>query len=306
MGSVIVSLDAELAWGFHHYSEPPTRTLRHARGVWRRLCQVFDSYEIPATWAITGHLMLDACEEFHSGHPAGERCCEAATDDISAERLWFGNGLVDAVASADVDHEIASHGFTHVHFEHERADRAFVADELAAAVEAATARGFDQSSFVFPVNRVGYRDLLADHGFDCYRGVAPARADRGPIRRRAAKLASGVVGRPVPPVVTPQVDEYGLVNVPASLYLFDFQGLARSILGRVTTDPVVRRAVAGIDAAARTEGVFHVWLHPHDVRGPRDFARLDAVLSHVATRRRSHGLRVETMADAADRVRAER
>ncbi|WP_137286471.1 polysaccharide deacetylase family protein [Halorussus salinisoli] len=304
MGSAVISLDAELAWGFHHYPEPPNDVLRHARGVWGQLCRLFDEYEIPATWAITGHLMLDACRDPHRGHPAGERCCTTATDDLPAGKLWFGDGLVDTVASADVDHEIASHGFTHVHFEHESMDRGFAADELAACVEAADARGFDPSSFVFPVNRVEYRDLLADHGFDCYRGHPAGESDRGPIRRRATKLASGIVGRPAPPVVTPHVDEYGLVDVPASLYLFDFQGVARSILGRVTTDPVVRRAVAGIDAAARSEGVFHMWLHPHDVRGPRDVARLDSILSHVAARRRSHGLRVETMGDVADRVRA--
>lgn len=303
MGSVVISLDAELAWGFHHYSEPPGEVIRYARGVWERLCRLFDEHGIPATWAVTGHLLLDECREPHRGHPAGERCCTTGTDDLPARQLWFGDGLVETVASADADHEIASHGFTHVHFEHERADREFAASELSEYVEAASARGFGPSSFVFPVNRVAYRDLLADHGFDCYRGTTAA-ADRSAVRRRLTKLASGLVGRPVPPVVTPRVDEYGLVDIPASLYLFDFQGTARSVLDRVATDPVVRRAIAGIDAAAQGEGVFHMWLHPHDVRGPRDVARLDSILSRVATRRRTHDLRVETMADVAERVRA--
>lgn len=301
MGSAVISLDAELAWGFHHHDELPETIIRRGRGRWRRLCRLLDRHGIPATWAITGHLMESSCQEPHRGHPAGERCCTESGEDLPAGSLWFGDGLVEEVADAEMDHEIASHGFTHVHFQHDAMDREFANRELAACAESAAARDFDVSSFVFPVNRVGYRDLLADHGFDCYRGTRPD--DDGRIRRRAKKLASGLVGRPAPPVVTPRIDDHGLVDVPASLYLFGFQGPVRTAIDRAGTDPVVRQAVAGIDAAADSDGVFHMWLHPHDVRGPRDVARLDAILSHVAARRRSHGLRVETMGDVAERVR---
>jgi hypothetical protein len=68
---------------------------------------------------------------------------------------------------------------------------------------------------------------------------------------------------------------------------------------------VVRRAVAGIDAAAERDGVFHTWLHPNDVRGPCDVGQNRVQSGYVAARRQSHGLRVETMGEVADGVRAE-
>ncbi|MFB6240348.1 MAG: hypothetical protein ABEJ46_02080, partial [Gemmatimonadota bacterium] len=43
--------------------------------------------------------------------------------------------------------------------------------------------GLSLSSFVFPRNNLGHREVLAEHGFDCYRGRAPDRwYDDSPLR----------------------------------------------------------------------------------------------------------------------------
>lgn len=303
MGSVVISLDAELGWGFHHLDEPPSDVLRNARETWADLCRLFDEFAVPTTWAVTGHLLLDACSERHVDHPAGERYCTTSATGLSAGNIWFAEDLIEMVTNAQMHHEIASHGFTHVHFEHERMDEEFAARELEAAVDAAETLDLDVSSFVFPVNVVGYRDLLAEHSFECYRGVNPREASTGTAERWLLKLAGGAVGTPAPPLVTPTVDEYGLVNVPASLYLFNLEGRARRLLARTGEDPVVRQAKAGIDRAAHRDGVFHMWLHPHNVREPAHVDRLRDIVAHVARRRESHDLRVETMADVMRRTK---
>ena len=205
--------------------------------------------------------------------------------------------------SAPQDHEIGCHGYTHVHFGHEAMHREFARGELAAAVEAADALGVDARSFVFPVNVVRYRDLLPEFGFECYRGGTPARTWLGRQTARLRKLGSATIGRPAPPVVEPRVDRYGLVNVPASLYLYAFRGPMRSAVSAVGHDPLVEHAKRGVELAATSEGVFHVWLHPHDIQSTAALAPLRELFRCVDRFRESHGLRVETMGDVADRIR---
>ena len=66
----IISLDTELLWGY--IAQPPT--LRRAislmknddkkvRGCIEILLNLFEKHNIPATWAIVGHLFLDHCEK---------------------------------------------------------------------------------------------------------------------------------------------------------------------------------------------------------------------------------------------------
>lgn len=296
MNSVVISLDVELGWGFHDLDTLPAERIDTARTNWRRLLALFDDYEIPTTWAIVGHLLEVDCDRPHPDHPAGERCCTRTTDSLSAERLWYGESVVDLVRNATVDHELASHGYTHVHFQHEAMHPAFAERELAASIAASEAHGVSPDTFVFPVNRIDHRDRLADAGFTAYRGTAPARHS-GP-----RKVADALLGRGTPPIAVPEMDEYGLVNVPASLNLFAFEGLARSLLEPIRGDPVAGRVQRGLDQWGDRDGILHLWFHPHDLTRERKFERLRSVLAAVCRARDRGELTVETMGQVAARV----
>ncbi|WP_206424996.1 polysaccharide deacetylase family protein [Halosimplex salinum] len=306
VGTLVLSLDAELAWGFHDV-DPPAERIADARRGWRRLVALFDRYEAPATWAVVGHLLLDDCEEPHRDHPAGARPCDAAPGSdgarsLSSDRAWYGRDLVEAVREAGADHEIAGHGFTHVHFDHERMTRPFARREVERTRDAAAAVGCDLDSFVFPVNEVGYRDLLAGADFGCYRGRAPT-ADRTAADRRVRKAAGALLDRGHAPLVRPRVDEYGLVNVPASMYLFDGLGPVTGAAAALHDDPVANRAERGVDAAAEDGGVCHLWFHPHNLTDPADYARIRRVLKRAADHRDAGDLEIATMGTVADRTR---
>ena len=123
------------------------------------------------------------------------------------------------------------------------------------------------------------------------------------MARSTEETCKSTVGRLAPPLVEPHQDEHGLVNIPASLYLFNFEGLVRSALASVGRDPVVKQAISGINNAVENDGVFHMWLHPHNLRTQRDFERLETILAHLS-QRLEDGLQIETMAEIADRVAA--
>lgn len=295
MGSVVVSLDAELGWGFHDMANPPADRVEAGRRGWRSCLAAFEEFDVPATWAVVGHLMLDSCDGEHAEHPAPPGWFERErTTWRDREDLRFGTALVEALLDSPVDHEFASHSFSHVLFGRPETDRDLAAAEVERALEIAAEWGLSVDSFVYPRNDVGHRDVLAEYGLSAYRGRSPtADGVRG-------LFDSTVRNRSL--LVSPTVDEYGLVNVPASLFLFGFEGPVRTVAESVWRDPMVHQARRGIDEAARRDGVFHLWFHPNNLTRPRDDERLRAVLAHLDRRRAETDLAVETIGEVARRV----
>lgn len=303
MGAVVVSVDAELGWGHHDLDAPPSDRIESARAGWSRLVDLFDRFEVPATWAVVGHLLLDDCDGEHADHPAPAGWFARERGEWrSRPDLRFARGLVDDLVGAAVDHDIGCHSFSHVEFGAPETTRELARAEVRASVVAARERGIRMRSFVFPRNSIGHRDVLADSSFTCYRGVSPIEP-RGRLRP-FRKLSRAALGHSF--LIEPRIDEYGLVDVPASLYLFGFESSARSAVEPLVGDPIVRQARQGIDQAARGDGVFHVYLHPNDITEERDARRVETVLSAIDERRRESSLAVETMREAADRVLAAR
>jgi peptidoglycan/xylan/chitin deacetylase (PgdA/CDA1 family) len=302
MGTIVVSIDAELAWGFHDLDPVPSERVRNARSGWRRLLELLEEFEIPATWAVVGHLFLEECDGVHADHPSAPGWFDRDPGGtFPDDEDWYGPDLIEAVRTSSVGHEIGSHTFSHVEFGKAYATEEIAAAELERSVELASRAGIDLDSLVFPRNDVGHLDLLADHGFVCYRGRAPDRWFDGRLRK-PGKLLAYTVGRNPPPLVTPTVDEHGLVDVPASLYLFSLEGLAGTVSSAVRGDPVLRQARLGIDEAIQSDEMFHLWLHPNNILGPGDAERLERVFGYVRERVDSTDLRVETMGEVARRV----
>nr|WP_239639486.1 polysaccharide deacetylase family protein [Halobiforma nitratireducens] len=306
----MISIDAELAWGFHDLENPPQRRIDGARRGWRRLLEWLDAYDVPATWGVVGHLFLEDCDGCHLNHPAAD-CGWFDRDPggpASENARWFGPGLIDRIEDATADHEIACHSFSHVLFDRDGTDREVVEAELEASLAAARERGVSLESFVFPRNVVGHRDVLAEYDFRCYRGTEPNRwYDSWPWVRPIGKFASYSAGRSPPPLVEPTVDDRGLVDVPGSLGLFSFEGPARTLVEPIAGDPVLRKAKRGIDAAvaADDDAVCHLWLHPNELTSARNVRRLRRVLEYLDECRRETELRVETMAAVARDALAE-
>ncbi|MFP8891744.1 polysaccharide deacetylase family protein [Natrialbaceae archaeon A-CW2] len=301
VGSVVLSIDAELGWGFHDLESPPTDRVESARRGWTTLLDLLDRHSVPATWAVVGHLMLTDCDGEHAEHPAPPGWFERErTTWADRHDLRFGPELIEAVLESRVDHELASHSFSHVLFGDPRTTRTLADAELERAVELADDWGLELTSFVYPRNDVGHREALAEHGFRTYRGRNPH--PEGVYRI----LEAAVVDRSL--LVRPSIDEHGLVDIPASLFLFGFEGRYRRLFESIWGDPMVRTACRGIDQAVDGDDdqVCHLWVHPNNLTGSRDDERMEAILAYLEQRRRETDLRVETMAEVAERCAGKR
>jgi len=83
-----------------------------------------------------------------------------------------------------------------------------------------------------------------------------------------------------PPVSLPEKNESGLWMIPGSMVYFPMHGLRRYIPIRART----RRAIKGLDAAARQKRIFHLWFHPTNLAEEmeRMFAGLRSVVEYAS------------------------
>jgi len=137
-------------------------------------------------------------------------------------------------------------------------------------------------SFVFPRNSVAHLDVLRENGFVCYRGPEPHWYENERVsatRRRLAHLWD-VIRAAEPPVVMPEETMNGLWNIPGSMIYFPMHGFRRFVPLRQR----VRRAVKGLDAAARRKRIFHLWFHPTNLADRMDtmFEGLRSILEYGA------------------------
>jgi hypothetical protein len=95
----------------------------------------------------------------------------------------------------------------------------------------------------------------------------------------------------------PALEHEDMINVPASMFLRPWsRRLARF-------EPLrLRRVREAMTAAARSDGVFHLWWHPHNfgVNQAENLNMLDAVLQHFARLRGEYGMTSMTMHEFAN------
>jgi peptidoglycan/xylan/chitin deacetylase (PgdA/CDA1 family) len=312
-GAFVVSIDTELAWGEAHRRDGSQRGHRFdaERPVIAAILDLFTRYRIAATWAIVGHLFLDACGD-DGGDPHPDLVPPAydwldegwlAVDPrstIEAAPHWYGRDIVDAVLACPVPQEVGSHSFSHVIVDDPACTPEVFGSELAAAGRVAADRGVELRSFVYPRNSIGQIERLAEHGYRSYRGGRPAApfAGRRGWQRRALSLVDKL--RPLPGSATlPARHGSGVWNVPQT-YLF-----APATTGRRLPPALwARRPRARLRQAARDRSLFHLWFHPYNVTADpeRALAALEVVCREAARLRDAGRLDVLTMGALADRL----
>ena len=313
----VLSLDEELIWGSFDHTPAPRFDLENPdiRGAVRALLELLDEYEIPATWAVVGHLFLGSCTRGADGraHPELERPSYSwhrgdwLGDDPCTDRardpLWYGDDMIDAIAARRTAHEIGCHSFSHLVYGDPGCSAAAAASDLRACVERARLRGLTLRSFVFPRNLEGHHTLLREFGFVSFRGEDPAwfRALPG-AGRRVGHLIDQVAAL-VPPVSQPYQHLPGLWNLPGSMVLLHRNGVRRAIPLAVRA----RKIRAGLARAIRERGLFHLWFHSQNLCRDRDglLAVLRSAFAEAVQLRDRGLLDIRTMSDLTDSLRAE-
>lgn len=303
-GVALVTIDVELAWGKVQIRDGRDRRHDYAteRDVIGRMLDCFGRHDVPATWAIVGHLFLDRCRAVDGvAHPDLPRPAHPglaedwfAVDPCSTlvdAPAYYGADIVTMIRASGVAHEIGCHSFSHL-IAASCTPEVFLADLRACQ---GVAGGEALRSYVYARNEVAHVGLLGPAGFAAYRGhleLPPAGVARRMIE--LVRLGPRSAARPVR-------DTSGIWNIPPT-YL-----LAPATRGRALPVSLwCRRPLSRVRQAVHQRSLFHLWFHPYNVTADPDrvLAALERIVAAMARHRDRGELDVTTMAGLADRLSA--
>jgi hypothetical protein len=305
-GYFMLSFDTELALGYYD-GLPPGRFSadgRRERDAIRQLLDILDEFDIAATWAVVGHLFYERCEhcalcpvqEWSGRYPTFEMVY--GTD----HPLFYGADVIEMLLDRGSRHEIAFHGYTHRSFDERKTTSQDALCEIKEWCRVAQRKGIVPQTAIFPRNRVGHLELFQGEGFIGYRGnkVLPPISSvplLGKVLNRIDVALDILPPQPYDPMVD---DDTGLVNLPASQWLFQLDRRIELVLDRLSLYNLrIRKMVRAAERAATERKTMHLWAHPHEFRTARDFGKLRYVLEAVAKQVQAGALRSITMADLA-------
>lgn len=312
MSKLIISLDFELFWGVAE-SRSIAGYRHNVEGEWEAIPKtlaLFRRYGISATWATVGMLMCRDYSQWRELRPSvlpgyvRPQCSTYLLGSVVREnpKLFFARPLVEQILETP-GQEIASHSYSHFFCGEAGATREQFAADLACALEIGAELGVKYRSFVFPRNQVQEAFLSELHkaGYQVFRGNPNHW-----LHRDGHFVAGGPVGRAMR-----LMDAYlpisggglakvcslsGMVDVPASLFLRPWSRRFAALESiRLTR---LKRAMT---AAAKADGIFHLWWHPHNfgVNTEENLRVLDLLLRHFVTLREKYGMQSAQMGDFA-------
>ncbi|MDQ2775338.1 MAG: polysaccharide deacetylase family protein [Acidobacteriota bacterium] len=319
-GALVISLDFELYWGVTDLYVPGSRydaNVLGARKVIPRLLALFEEAGLSATWCTVGLVFAesrrDAEQYFPDKRPRyqnREFCAYTKGSSASAdETFYYASELVRLIANQPKQ-EVGTHTFSHYYCLEPGQDVEDFEADLIAAKRIAEKHNISLRSIVFPRNQVNpsYLSALVRHGIAAYRGTeltwmnsAGSRSQQRDWKKRASRLADAYINLSGDNSYSwdDVLDETGLCNVRASRYLRPYSRSGRALERRR-----LQRVIAGMEAAARSKRVFHLWWHPEDMGQhlEESLENVRIVAKAFGQLRQAYGMRAMSMGDIADVV----
>ncbi|MDO8569780.1 MAG: polysaccharide deacetylase family protein [bacterium] len=176
-----LTIDLELAWTRARRGEGITTNeeslekSHRARTVLPALLELSEKYQLPITFAVIAHVALSDCATHDK--PAPFKPSWAKSDwydldphsNLELNQDYYGADLLTEIKNSSINHEIATHGFSHDDLGDSETTRAVAKLEISQSEEILRKINEDLSTFIFPNNNVAYADLLKEFGFTTYR-----------------------------------------------------------------------------------------------------------------------------------------
>lgn len=323
-GTLIISLDFELMWGVRDHAtiDGYGKAVLGVRKALPLMLERFNRFGIHATWATVGLLFArnrdEVMDHLPTIKPAYQNrafspypyIMEGLGQNESDDPYHFGRSLVDRVAETP-GQELGTHTFSHFYCVEPGSTLAAFEADVQAAVVLAGQSGLEMKSIVFPRNQMSQAHVEAcvSQGIRIFRGNPQAalyrsrKRDANGLLVRAARGLDAVapmVGRmdfPGP------VNAHGAINVPASRFLRPWSARFPAYSAMH-----VRHVEREMRQAAEAGTCYHLWWHPHNMgtHVEANMAKLDALLETFRHLRDSHGMKSQSMAEAAQSATAGR
>ena len=317
-GKMIISLDFELFWGLLEEMklEDYQDHVLGGKAAIPRLLNLFEKYDIHATWAAVGFLFAENFEELKSYFPEAKPTYTKAGispydyfknigEDEASAPCFYAPGLIRLVSQTP-GQEIGSHTFSHYYCREKGQTVEQFAADLAAARKIAADKGYDVTSLILPRNQCEpeYTKVFREQGFTAYRDEEDDwihdRIKFFPLLRllRLLDVYLPLTGQGV----WPARKEYGVWNFVGSGMFKPIRPALRFLEGLK-----MRRIKKRMLVAAKKGLVFHLWWHPHNIGVMTDqyLAQLEEIFRYYHELKDRYGMESLNMREAAMRMEQE-
>ena len=328
-GIFIISMDFELAWGFHSNKKATgfyKENIIGARAAIPKLLDLFRKYNIHVTWAIVGALGCNSKNELlnlinkelvytKNHHSILDYIQENVGENEDDDPLHFACSLIDVIKKYPNQY-IASHSFSHFFLLEPTLNQ----DDFEKDITAFQLIFPETNTFVFARNQVTNEGItvLSKYGFKAYRGV---QENAGPFNLykegkdkpffiRALRFLdtyiplSGYYDYSFDDLVSIQdfspdkkhhCDQ--LLNIRASSILRPYKPELR-LLERLK----IYRIKWGMKRTAKKRGIYHLYWHPHNVgiNQVENLQMIEEILAYYAELHRKYGMESMSMEEVCE------
>ena len=313
-GYFCVSLDTELFWGVHD-----TSTFEYAENVKcarekaiPAMLELFEKYDIHATWAIVGAAFAKTVDELKEYIPPKELqptyenkirspyhlFDESVIDEDGERPSAFLAGSELSRISAVANQEIGTHTFSHYYCNEAGQTLEQFRADLEAAIAIAGKKGITLKSIVYPKNEidVSYLQASAELGIEAYRGIESnwIYNSRLPlIIKKILRFADAYF--PISGANCHEPEKNGgLINICASRILKPYNKRLSFL------EPLKLRRIKGqMKFAAKNNRVFHIWWHPHNFGAytEENLKTLDKILQYYKELQSKYNMQSANMSE---------
>lgn len=308
-GSFIISLDFELMWGVRDKRSIETygNAIKNVHIIIPRLLQLFEKYEIKATFSTVGFLFAEDRIELQDYFPNLKPTYErehlnpySEFDNLKSEYndYYFAKNIIKAIKHK-TEHEISTHTFSHFYCNEPGQTIDQFDEDLKAAIKIAERDRIALRSIVFPRNQVKpeYLEICLLNGISVYRG----NDDTGFYNTGTSVLKSNYNK------IMRFLDTYlplsghnsfdiekkkELINVKASRFLRPYSSKL-SFLEKFK----INRIKKSMTFAAKNNLNYHLWWHPHNFGSnmEENFKNLELILKHYLYLKEKYNFQSSTM-----------
>ncbi|HEY5371578.1 MAG TPA: polysaccharide deacetylase family protein [Hanamia sp.] len=297
-GKFVISLDFEMYWGvrdavkLENYREH----LLGVQSVIPRLLDIFNKYQINATFATVGFLFFDSKRELmnHLPHKQPRYSnsslspytdhLESIGENEESDPFHFGSNLVQLIQ--DSGQEIGSHTFSHYYCLEKGQTTDDFKEDLIAAKKIAVKKNIELQSFVFPRNQFNkdYLKIMTDFGFISYRGnekswlFSSKSQGTGTFFRRPFRLLDAYLNLSGHNCYSPaEIKKERPFDIPSSRFLRPYTQKLKAF-----ESLRLKRIKNSMDHAAKNGLIYHLWWHPHNfgVNISENLLFLEQILIH--------------------------
>lgn len=310
-GTFVVSLDFELFWGMQDcisLDDYKDHVLGGRKAI-PLLLDMFNKYEIHATWATVGFMFGKDYEEIkkyipkelpsYDNQKLSAYQCFSYIDDSNMS-CFYAPDLIKQISQSS-NQEIGCHTFSHYYCRESGQTIEQFDKDIEAAVRIANDHGYQLNSIVLPRNQCEdeYIEVLNKHGFISYRDEENDWIHEK-VKIRSLKRLLRLMDVYIP--LTGQggyhpTKRNGIVKLQGSRmykpyfkYLFFLENLK------------LRRIKKQMLHAAKNGLVFHFWWHPHNIGVKTDFhlKQLEEIFQYYQKLQNEYGMESLNMNELAE------